>query len=471
MDIQQLNLPEYLVLALQKQEISELTTIQERAIPPILDGKDVIGKSKTGSGKTYAFAIPAMLMVDVDRKVPQILVIAPTRELAGQQTDEIRKLNEFREGCNVTPLVGGAHMERQIQTLKKGVKVVVGTPGRLCDHLKRRTLDLSEIKLVIIDEADEMLDMGFRNELETILNKTPATRQTALFSATMSDEIKEIAQKYLKNPIIIETELGNNSDFIDQYFVRVSLKAKNMAIRELIDDLKPATSIIFCNTKKMVDSLFESLQTNGYLVCKLHSDVRQSERKSTISAFKNGEIPILIATDVASRGIDVSGLDVVFNFDVPETSEYYTHRIGRTGRAGKPGKAYTLINTAYQREKFDEILKVTDNTVFEHKSKFTVPDTVDDVATRKARREKYLDQAREKVAKKRAPQKQAKSKYHRFDEKQDTFKKSGKFSKQDSKYGKSKSSKQNFATKSTQKKHVSPSRLKHDKYSHKKRPK
>lgn len=390
---------EYLIKAIEKQQFDELTPIQEQAIPLLRSGVDVIGKSKTGSGKTYAYAIPAMELVDVDNKSTQVLILSPTRELASQQCDEIRKLNEFREGCNVLPIFGGAHMERQIISLKKGVRVVIGTPGRLCDHIRRKTLDLSQVKFVVLDEADEMLDMGFRDDIVTILDKTPNSRQTALFSATMPEEIKNLAKNYMKEPVFIQVDEGDDSDFIQQYYVRTDTKNKNMAIRNLIDTICPTRSIIFCNTKKMVDSLYESLTKNGYQVCELHGDIRQSDRKNTIKAFKNGEIPILIATDVASRGLDISGLDVVFNYDVPETNEYYVHRIGRTGRAGKSGKAFTLINTTYQKRRFDEIIKFTGNEVKEYETKFTLKG--EQAQTRKEKRDEYLAQARKKAGEKR----------------------------------------------------------------------
>ena len=390
---------EYLLKSIEKQGFEELTPIQEQAIPLIRSGVDVIGKSKTGSGKTYAYAIPAMELVDVENKATQILILSPTRELASQECDEIRKLNEFREGCNVLPIFGGAHMDRQIINLKRGVRVVIGTPGRLCDHLRRKTLDLSEVKFVVLDEADEMLDMGFRDDIVTILDKTPSDRQTALFSATMPEEIKKLAEKYMKFPVFIETDEGDDSDFIEQYYVRTDTKNKNMAIRNLLDMLAPTRTIIFCNTKKMVDSLYESLDKNGYSVCELHGDIRQSDRKNTIKAFKNGEIPVLIATDVAARGLDISGLDVVFNYDVPETNEYYVHRIGRTGRAGKSGKAFTLINTPYQKRKFDEIIKFTGNEVKEFETKFTLKG--EQTQTRKEKRDEYLAEARKKAHEKR----------------------------------------------------------------------
>ena len=441
MTFEELNLQEYMLKAVQNQHFTALTPIQEQAIPLLRENKDVIGKSKTGSGKTYAYGIPALEMVDTAKKETQVLIICPTRELVSQECDELRKLNEFREGCNIYPVVGGAHMERQIQMLKKGPKVVIGTPGRLCDHLRRKTLDLSSVRFVVLDEADEMLDMGFRDDIIKILDKTPDDRQTALFSATMPDEIKRLAKNYMKEPITVETDTANDGD-IDQYYVKVSLKAKNMAIRNLVDTLKPSSAIIFCNTKKMVDSLFESLEKNGYKICKLHGDIKQSERKVAISSFKSGEVPIMIATDVAARGIDVHGLDVVFNYDVPETEEYYTHRIGRTGRAGKEGRAFTLINTAYQQAKFDEIIKKTQNTVFEFKTDFSISESDD--KTRKEKRDEYLQIARQKAEKRKS----------NYVKKNNNFSKSD--NKNDKRYGNKKPSyaqKRNQKGKAEQKKH------------------
>ena len=390
---------EYLLKSIEKQGFENLTPIQEQTIPLLRQGVDLIGKAKTGSGKTYAYAIPAMEMIDVTLKETQVLILSPTRELASQECDEIRKLNEFREGCNVLPIFGGAHMERQIMNLKRGIKVVIGTPGRLCDHLRRKILDLSYVKFVVLDEADEMLDMGFRDDIITILDKTPQDRQTALFSATMPEEIKKIAKNYMKDPVFVETDEGDDSDFIEQYYVRTDTKNKNMAIRNLLDTLSPTRCVIFCNTKKMVDTLYQSLQTNGYTVCELHGDIRQNERKATIKAFKNGEYPILIATDVAARGLDINGLDVVFNYDVPEKNEYYVHRIGRTGRAGRSGKAFTLINTPYQKRRFEEIMEQTGNEVSEFETKFTLKG--EQSKTRKEKRDEYLDSARKKAQEKR----------------------------------------------------------------------
>ena len=371
MSFKEMNLPEYVLGALDKLNITTPTEIQRRTIPMIQQGLDVIGKSKTGSGKTFAYGIPAIDMIDTDNKATQVLVVCPTRELTMQVTDELRKLSESKEGCRAVPVFGGASMDRQIQSLKKGARIVVGTPGRLMDHIARRTLRLKNIKLLVLDEADEMLNMGFREDIEKILESVNPYRQTVMFSATMPEPILAITKNYMKNPTLIEVDQGGTNRAIDQFYLNVGLKEKGKALIELFKTLKPALSITFCNTKKMVDNLTKTLVEAGIPALALHGDMRQSERTKVMRAVKGGDSGVLVATDVAARGIDINGVDVVFNYDLPVNHDFYVHRIGRTGRAGKVGKAYTLLNTKYQVSAFAETMKQTGNVAKEYYCSFT----------------------------------------------------------------------------------------------------
>lgn len=371
MTFKELNLPEYITSTLDKMGITEPTEIQSRAIPLIAGGKDVIGKSKTGSGKTFAYGIPAIDLIDTDSKATQILVVCPTRELTVQVTDELRKLSETKEGCRAVPVFGGSSMDRQIQSLKKGARIVVGTPGRLMDHIARRTLRLKNVKLLVLDEADEMLNMGFREDIEKILESVNPYRQTVMFSATMPEPILKITDNYMKDPVLVEVDQGGKNVAIDQYFLNVGLKEKGKALIELFGVLKPELSITFCNTKKMVDNLTKTLVEAGLPALALHGDMRQSERSKVMREIKSTGRGMLVATDVAARGIDISGVDVVFNYDLPVNHDFYVHRIGRTGRAGRTGKAYTLLNTKYQVTAFAETMKQTGNVAKEYYCSFT----------------------------------------------------------------------------------------------------
>lgn len=362
MKFSQLQLPEYVLRALESKGISECTEIQQKTIPLLTEGRDVVGRSRTGSGKTFAYAIPCVTSIDVDSGDTQAMVVCPTRELAAQVTDQMRFLNTFREGCKVVPLFGGINMARQITSLKKNAEIIVGTPGRIVDHIKRKTLKLDNLKMLVLDEADEMLNMGFRDEMEVIIKHCPASRQTVMFSATMPQAALSISRNYMKNPDLVETDdLTTRS--VAQYYVRVGLKNKDAALKSLIKKLKPVHSIVFCNTKRMVDKLSSSLTAVGINVTAIHGDMRQSERKEAIGGLKSGSAAILIATDVAARGIDIEGVDIVFNYDVPQTPEYYTHRIGRTGRVDKKGLAFTLINTDWGMQSLEKILAETNNRV------------------------------------------------------------------------------------------------------------
>lgn len=341
---EELNISEELNRAIRDMGFEETTPIQAQAIPHILEGKDVIGQAQTGTGKTASFGIPILEMVDPQDQNLQALVLCPTRELAIQVAEEIRKLGKYLQGTKLLPIYGGQPIERQIRSLKKGVQIIIGTPGRVMDHMRRKTLKLDKVKMVVLDEADEMLNMGFREDIETILKDMPKTRQTVLFSATMPKEILEIAKAHQNNPEIVKVvhkELTVPS--IEQYYFEVKEKNKFEILTRLIDMYNPKLALIFCNTKKKVDELVSDLQGRGYFADGLHGDMKQSLRDRVMNSFRNGNIEILIATDVAARGIDVDDVEIVINYDVPQDEEYYVHRIGRTGRAGRSGKAFTFV--------------------------------------------------------------------------------------------------------------------------------
>ncbi len=336
---------EYILRAVEEMGFEYTTPIQAQGIPVVMRGGDFIGQAQTGTGKTAAFGIPAIEAVDVDSKSTQVLVMCPTRELALQVKEQIQKLAKYKRGLNVAAIYGGESYERQFLALKKGSQIVVGTPGRIMDHIDRKTLILSDVKLAILDEADEMLNMGFREDIEKILSFAPTERQTVLFSATMSPEILSIAKRFQKNPEIVrtlKTEVSNAN--IEQFYFSVRREAKMEVMTRLIDVHNLKLMLVFANTKSKVDEIVSDLQVRGYAAEGLHGDMRQQVRTQVMSKFRAGTTTILVATDVAARGIDVSGVDAVFNYDVPQDLEYYVHRIGRTGRAGKTGKAFMFIS-------------------------------------------------------------------------------------------------------------------------------
>ena len=321
----------------------EATPIQSQAIPLVKAGKDIIGQSQTGTGKTAAFGIPCLERIDPDDRRLQALILCPTRELAIQVSEEFRKLLKYKDNIRVVPIYGGQPIDRQILARKKGAQVVIGTPGRVMDHMRRRTLKMETVQMMILDEADEMLDMGFREDIETILVKIPEDHQTLLFSATLSPEILDITRRFQRDPEyvkIVRKELTVPN--IEQYYFDVKEKTKLEALTRIIDVYMPNLAMVFCNTKKRVDDLVELLQGRGYFAEGLHGDLKQAQRDKVMQKFRNGTIEILVATDVAARGIDVDDIDIVFNYDVPQDEEYYVHRIGRTGRAGRSGKAFTF---------------------------------------------------------------------------------------------------------------------------------
>ncbi|MCY6485207.1 DEAD/DEAH box helicase [Clostridium aestuarii] len=330
--------------AIKDMGFEEPSPIQQQAIPFVLEGKDIVGQAQTGTGKTAAFGIPALEMIDYSSKELQVLVLCPTRELAIQAAEEVNKISKYKEDTKVLAVYGGQSIDRQIKALKRGVQMVIGTPGRVLDHIRRKTLKIENVKMVTLDEADEMLDMGFREDIETIIKDMPKDRQTLLFSATMPKAILDLTKKYQKNPKIVK--IGHKQltvPNIEQKYLEVKEKDKLEVLSRLIDIRNPKLSIIFCNTKRRVDEITAQLQSRGYFADALHGDLKQHQRDRVMGKFRSGIVEILVATDVAARGIDVEDVEVVFNYDVPQDEEYYVHRIGRTGRAGRTGTSYTFI--------------------------------------------------------------------------------------------------------------------------------
>jgi ATP-dependent RNA helicase DeaD len=374
----ELNLSNEVQKALVDMGFEEATPIQSQTIPQILKGVDLIGQAQTGTGKTCAFGIPAIEMLDTNSQGIQVLILSPTRELAIQISEELRDVSKYKEGVRILPVYGGQPIDRQIAALKKRPQIIIGTPGRIMDHMRRRTLKLSDLKMIILDESDEMLNMGFREDIDTILEKVPAEKQTILFSATMPKEILDLSSKYLKNPLHIKAAHKQMTvPGIEQLYLEVSQSSKLEILSRLIDANGIGLSLVFCNTKRQVDELTSSLQSRGYSAEALHGDMRQDQRNKVMSKFKKGLIDILIATDVAARGIDVDNVEAVFNYDLPNDEEYYVHRIGRTGRAGKTGKSYTFV-VGREIRKLKEIQRYTKSTI-----RLIKPPTPMDVQERK----------------------------------------------------------------------------------------
>ncbi len=341
----ELGLSAEILKAVDKMGFEEASPIQTAVIPTILEGRDVIGQSSTGSGKTAAFAIPAIEKVDTHNRAVQVLILCPTRELAVQVAEEVAKLSLFKRGLHATPIYGGQSYDRQFRALESGVHVVIGTPGRVMDHMERGTLKLDSLKLVILDEADRMLDMGFRDDIEKILSSVPDERQLLFFSATMPPAIQSLIKRFTRNPAWIKVESSaQNAPKVDQVYFEVDRRSKLEVLTRLIDLYDFRFGIIFCSTKIMVDELDEHMHARGYAVDRLHGDITQAQRNRVMEKFRRRGFEFLIATDVAARGLDVDDLEVVFNFDLPNDAEDYTHRVGRTGRAGKEGRAFTFVS-------------------------------------------------------------------------------------------------------------------------------
>jgi ATP-dependent RNA helicase DeaD len=377
----ELGLSEEILRAVTEMGFTAPSPIQAQGIPAVLQGHDVIGQAQTGTGKTAAFGIPVLERIDTTSNATQALILCPTRELAVQVSEEINKLAKYKRGLRIEAIYGGDSIERQIRSLKRGVHIVVGTPGRVMDHMQRRTLHFDEVRMMVLDEADEMLDMGFREDIESILSEMPEDRQTILFSATMSKPIMSITKRFQKDPVLIKVvrnELTNQN--IEQLCFEVKPSAKVEVMTRLIDMYHLNSLLVFCNTKRKVDEIVEDLQLRGYASEGIHGDLRQQQRNNVMSKFKAGVTTILVATDVAARGIDVSGLDAVINYDIPLDEEYYVHRIGRTGRAGMSGKAFSLVA---RDEKFR--LRGIENYTKVKIEKGVIPTYEDIVGVRKAR--------------------------------------------------------------------------------------
>src|SRR5882724_5610203 len=340
----ELGLSEDLLKAIDKLGFEQASPIQAEAIPILMQGKDVVGQSQTGSGKTAAFGIPAVEKVDAQSRNTQVLILCPTRELAVQVSEEVHKLSMFKRGINALPIYGGQSYERQFYGLKQGAQIVIGTPGRIMDHMRRGTLKLANLKMVVLDEVDVMLNMGFREDIEIILQGAPAERQTVFFSATIPRPIQQLIEKYSRNPQQVRIEQkALTVPTVEQIYYEVDRKYKVELLTRLIDihDLK--LGIVFCNTKKMVDDLVDQLNVQGYSADRLHGDMTQVMRDRVMNKFRKSGLEFLVATDVAARGIDVDDVQVVFNYDLPYDVEDYLHRIGRTGRAGRSGRAISFV--------------------------------------------------------------------------------------------------------------------------------
>lgn len=365
--------------AVKEMGFDQMTPIQEQAIPLFMTGRDIIGQAQTGTGKTAAFGIPILQKINPDDRNVQAVILCPTRELAMQAAEELRKFSRYMHGIKVAAIYGGQDIVRQIKNLKGGVHIIVGTPGRVMDHMRRRTLKMEHIHTVVLDEADEMLNMGFREDIETILKEMPPERQTGLFSATMPKPILELTKTYQKDAAYIKmTPEEVTIPLIKQAYYQVRRQDKEEVLCRLIDYYDPKRALIFCNTKRMVDELAESLKGRGYGAEGLHGDLSQHQRDTVMSSFRSGRAQILIATDVAARGIDVSDVEAVYNYDVPEDIEYYVHRIGRTGRAGKTGRSFTLV-VGREAYKIRDIERVCHTKIKERK----VPSAAD-ITARKA---------------------------------------------------------------------------------------
>lgn len=371
--------------AIQDMGFEKLTPIQSQAIPALLEGKDVIGQAQTGTGKTAAFGIPLIQKVNPDLRKLQAIVLCPTRELAMQAAEELRKLAKYMQGIKILPVYGGQEIGRQISALR-GVQIVVGTPGRVMDHMRRHTIRLSDVSMVVLDEADEMLNMGFREDMETILGEIPGEHQTALFSATMPKPILEITGKFQTDAVMVKVAAKELTiPLVSQRYYRIRQTDKDAACVRLLEYYQPGLCLIFCNTKTKVDELTGFLKKAGFQADGLHGDLSQNQRDVAMNRFRTGATNILIATDVAARGIDVDNVEAVINYDLPQDIEYYVHRIGRTGRAGKTGRSFTFVS-GKEIYKLRDIERICHTTIEEKR----LPGAG---KAFKAKADKYLNQA------------------------------------------------------------------------------
>ena len=363
-EYRQLGLSDELLRAIDKKGYVQATPVQAGAIPYFMDWKDVIAKAPTGTGKTFAFGIPMVEHIDPENADVQALVLAPTRELAIQIQDELRDLCAFKEGVRVVCLYGGQPIDRQINQLKKSPQIVVATPGRLMDHMKRRTVRLDKVQTVVLDEADRMLDMGFVRDVTHILDTMPRRRNLGMFSATISREVLDISWVYQRDPveITVQADQENRPD-IAQYSLQVDRSEKADVMAHLLDMGGYERVIAFCNTKNMTDRLAGLLDMRGISCAAIHGDIPQAVREKTLQKFREGKMRVLVATDVAARGLDIDDVDAVFNYDVPDENEYYIHRIGRTGRAKRHGVAFSLVSSVTESIRLDDIKKATGSQI------------------------------------------------------------------------------------------------------------
>ena len=359
-----MNLSEAIMKALDKKGFTQATAIQGGAIPYFMQGRDVVAKAPTGTGKTYAFGIPMVEHVDPESDQVQGLILAPTRELAVQIRDELRDLCAFREGVRIVCLYGGQPIDKQITQLKKRPQIVVATPGRLMDHVKRRTVRLDQVETVVLDEADRMLDMGFIRDVTRILDLMPQRRNLGLFSATISREVMDISWVYQRDPveITVRPDEENKPDIL-QYKLEVPMNQKVDALQKILDQEQYDRAMVFCNTKGNTERVAKLLQMRGVDAQCIHGDIPQEKREKVMAKFRRGELRVFVATDVAARGIDVDDVDAVFNYDVPDENEYYVHRIGRTGRAKRHGVAYTFVSDYPGLVRLENIAKHTRNDI------------------------------------------------------------------------------------------------------------
>ena len=364
-----LGLSPELMRAIDKKGYVQATPVQGGSIPYFMEYKDVIAKAPTGTGKTFAFGIPMVEHIDPREDAVQGLVLAPTRELAIQIMAELRDLCEFKEGVRAVVLYGGQPIDKQITQLKKRPQIVVATPGRLMDHMKRRTVRLDRVQTVVLDEADRMLDMGFIHDVTRILDAIKSRKNLGMFSATISREVMDISWVYQRDPVEITVRADEqNKPDIQQYRIEVERGDKTEITARLLEAGSYERAIAFCNTKNMTDRLSGLLKMRGFSAEAIHGDIQQSVREKTLNRFRRGELRVLVATDVAARGLDIDDVDVVFNYDVPDENEYYVHRIGRTGRAKRHGVAYTLVSPITESMRMDDIEKATKNKV--HRLKY-----------------------------------------------------------------------------------------------------
>jgi len=354
-DFTSLGISDIFMNKLKEVGIIHPTPIQERALPVVMAGKDLIGQAQTGTGKTLGFVLPILEKIDPSASRIQALIVTPTRELALQITEEVKKLIEDHVELEVLAVYGGQDVEKQLKKLNRNIQIVVGTPGRLLDHIGRGTIDLSEVSFLVLDEADQMLHIGFLDEVEKIIRETPSNRQTMLFSATMPPEIRKLANKHMRDPEYVQVEKTQGpAENVKQIAIHTIDRAKQATLIQLVETHRPFLAVIFCRTKRRVSKLYDALKANGFACDELHGDLSQAKRERVMKRFRDAEIQLLIATDVAARGLDVEGVTHVFNYDIPLDAESYVHRIGRTGRAGMKGLAITLY-TSKDRPLLDEI--------------------------------------------------------------------------------------------------------------------